>query len=105
MREAEFQRLASEELHKAIADVDRLLDAVRAGFLLSCWLYSKCRFTEGASVAGTAVQVAIMCGLHIIPRSRYMGEPDLRKGILRYSFTYLEKPTSQIDLADRIHTL
>jgi len=52
-RENEFYKEASDALRQAVAKRDRLLDAARAGFLLSCYLYSKTRFSEVSCVRWT----------------------------------------------------
>lgn len=102
--EKHFFDQANKHLHVSVATTDRLLDAVRAAYLLSCYSFLSARHHEGWCIAGVAVRLVLSCGLHRIRSCTLKAEPD-QSPFLRNRAYLLPAPEDTVELAERIHAL
>ncbi|BEI80560.1 hypothetical protein CcaverHIS002_0110890 [Cutaneotrichosporon cavernicola] len=104
--EGQFYSIAEKQIRLAIKNHDRLLDVVRAMALLVSYLFSKEQYSLGYHMTGTAVRLAISCGLDRIPTSVWSPQPPFNAAIhctLRMGGYALPPPEDPIDLAERIY--
>ncbi|GMK57591.1 hypothetical protein CspeluHIS016_0404250 [Cutaneotrichosporon spelunceum] len=104
--EGQFYSIAEKQIRLAIKNHDRLLDVVRAMALLVSYLFSKEQYSLGYHMTGTAVRLAISCGLDRIPTSVWSEQPPFNAAIhctLRMGGYALPPPEDPIDLAERIY--
>ncbi|TXT09443.1 uncharacterized protein COLE_03377 [Cutaneotrichosporon oleaginosum] len=104
--EGQFYSIAEKQIRLAIKNHDRLLDVVRAMALLVSYLFAKEQYSLGYHMTGTAVRLAISCGLDRIPTSVWSPPPPFNAAIhctLRMGGYALPPPEDPIDLAERIY--
>ncbi|WVW84231.1 hypothetical protein I302_106261 [Kwoniella bestiolae CBS 10118] len=94
-------KIASSKLEISIRKQDRLVDAIRASKNLSKWLFTQGRVHEGFQFSCKTIALCVACGLHRIPSSIF--NPELQAAYEGKPKYLLDPPTSQWELAERIH--
>lgn len=104
--ESQFFEIADKQIRLAVANHDRLLDALRGMALLTNYLFAKEKYSVGYHMCGAAVRLAISCGLDRIPTSVWTPAPPFNAAIhctLRTGGYAIPPPEDPIDLAERIY--
>ncbi|WVQ99796.1 hypothetical protein IAU59_006938 [Kwoniella sp. CBS 9459] len=102
-KEALFYSRAKEQMDLAIGKDKRMFDAMRAGTLITCYLFADQRLAEGWAMLGQTVHVTIACGLDRLESSIVSEyEPSAREK-RRGLGSYITPPANSLELADRIH--
>lgn len=104
--ERQFYEIAEKRCRQAVANHDRLLDALRGMTLLANYLFASEQYAPGYHMTGAAVRLAISCGLDRIPSSVWAPPPPFNAAIhctLRTGGYALQPPEDAIDLAERIY--
>lgn len=102
--EKQFFDAACKHIHVTMATTDRLLDAVRASYLLSIYSFLSARHHEGWCLAGIAVRLVLSCGLHKI-KSCTLKPVEAQDPFLRHQSYILPPPEDTVELGERIHAL
>lgn len=106
--ETQFFEIADKQIRLAVAQYDRLLDALRGMALLTNYLFAKEKYSLGYHMCGAAVRLAISCGLDRVPSSVWTPAPPFNAAIhctLRTGGYAIPPPEDAIDLAERIYAL
>ncbi|OCF30871.1 hypothetical protein I317_05041 [Kwoniella heveanensis CBS 569] len=102
-KESLFYSRAKEQMDAAIGKDGKMFDAMRAGTLITCYLFASQRHAEAWAMLGQTVHITIACGLDRLDSSvGFDYEPSAREK-RRGLGSYIQPPASQLELADRIH--
>nr|XP_031862424.1 uncharacterized protein CI109_001921 [Kwoniella shandongensis]KAA5529496.1 hypothetical protein CI109_001921 [Kwoniella shandongensis] len=89
------------KVEEAIAQGDRLVDAINATKNISKWLPTQSRWLEAYQYSWKAISLCVACGLHQIPSSIF-AQPESTEE-LGHSTSLLPPPKHQWELCERIH--
>ncbi|OXH37554.1 hypothetical protein J008_02158 [Cryptococcus neoformans] len=107
--EPHFHSIACRQLELAIAQVDKLLDAIRASSILAVYKYSIARYHEAWMMSGQAARLAVSCGLHQIQSSVWKSNNNKAQevaadlgGLMRRRSYILPPPVDAVEHGERI---
>ncbi|ORX35659.1 hypothetical protein BD324DRAFT_631038 [Kockovaella imperatae] len=95
--------IALVKLDEAVAEEDRLLDAINAAKGLGKWQFSRARPLEGFYLTNKAIMLALACNLHRIKTGIFRSHEQIGSAA-NAAWPLLGPPKDQWELAERIHS-